>query len=59
MVIGEKIIRIDARGFVRGGGIKFSQPYPGGLFEGGVYSSRGSVRVFRIIDKKDNIDSMS
>ena len=41
-VIGEKGIRIDPRGFIRGGVIQYFQTYPGGLFEG------GSVRIFRV-----------
>ena len=40
-VIGEKDIRIDPRGFIRGGGIKYFQPYPGGLFEGGYLRGGG------------------
>ena len=28
--------------------VDFFQPYPGGLFEQGVYLSRGSVRIFRV-----------
>jgi len=47
-VIGEKDIRIDPRGFIRGGGVnKYFQLYPGGLFEGGLFEG-GSVRIFRV-----------
>ena len=36
VVIGEKGILIDPPGvYSRGGFIKYFQPYPGGLFEGG------------------------
>ena len=34
--------------------VDFFQPYPGGLFEEGVYSRGGSVRVFRVSKKYIN-----
>ena len=53
LLLDKMVFKKTPWGLFEGGAIKHFQPYPGGLFEQGVYSSRGSVRIFRVLNYRE------